>query len=419
MSLRPQMTSIASLPSLEVSPKSRYKLPVPPNARKKSPHVAVCVDTARSHGRGVLAGIAEYVETFGPWSMFIDFQAESDCRQGRSKDWHGDGILTYIEGADRAQRLRRSRIPTVELFPYRDDQKLPQVVSDDVAIGRMAAEHLVERQFKNFAFSGYPEALWSSRRQKGFSQSLLQSGFVVPMVLNIKRPKTLNNWESMQQQLSDWIRKLPKPVAVMACSDRHAQRILDACHRAGFIVPDDIAVIGVDNDEETCRLSNPPLSSVMDNARKVGYEGARILDQLMSGKLKAKDVPPILIPPVGIATRRSTDVAAIDDRLVASAVALIRENACNGLEIPHLLKRLGISRSVFYLRFQSALGRSPHHEILRVQLERVRSLLTQTSLSLEEISQLAGFQNPDYLSVAFKRELGQTPGDYRKQNRRT
>jgi LacI family transcriptional regulator len=386
-----------------------------PNVQKKSPHVAVCVDTARSHGRGVLAGIAEYVEIFGPWSMFIDLQAESVYPQGRSKNWRGDGILTYIDNAARADRLKRSQIPTIELFAYRADDKLPQVVSDDVAIGRLAAEHLLERQFKNFAFSGYPETLWSERRQKGFLEIVGQAGVPAPMVFNIPRPKTLAIWETVQQQLSDWIRQLPKPVAVMACSDRHAQRILDACQRAGLVVPDDVAVVGVDNDEETCRLSNPPLTSVIDNARKVGFEGAKVLDQLMSGKLKAKEIGTVFIPPLGIATRRSTDVTAIEDRLVASAVRLIRENACNGLEIPGLLKQLGISRSVFYRRFQTALGRSPHHEILRVQLERVRNLLTQTNLSLEKISQMAGFQNPDYLSVAFKRELGKTPSEFRRQ----
>ncbi len=388
-----------------------------PRVPKKSPHVAVCVDTARSHGRGVLSGIAEYVETFGPWSMFIDLQAESGFRQGRSRNWHGDGILTYIESSARAERLLRSRIPTVELFAYRADNKLPQVVNDDVAIGRLAAEHLLDRQFKHFAFSGYPESLWSERRQRGFVQGITEAKFESPTVLNIRRPKTLAIWESVQQKLAEWIRQLPKPIGIMACSDRHAQRLLDACQRAGFTVPDDIAVIGVDNDEETCRLSNPPLSSVMDNARKVGYEGARILDQLMAGKLKAKEVGTIFIAPLGVATRRSTDVTAIDDRLVATAVGMIRENACNGLVVPQLLKRLGISRSVFYRRFQSALGRSPHHEILRIQLERVRNLLTQTNLSLEKISELAGFKNPDYLSVAFKRELGITPGDFRKQHR--
>jgi LacI family transcriptional regulator len=214
--------------------------------------------------------------------------------------------------------------------------------------------------------------------------------------------------------LTGWVRQLRKPIGLMACSDHHAQRILDACQRANLVVPEELAVIGVDNDEETCRLSDPPLTSVILNSERVGFEGARLLDKLMRGREKPDKTSPLLVPPIGIVTRRSTEVSAINDPLIANAARAIREKACHGLTVDALLRQFGISRSIFYQRFQDSLGRSPHYEILRVQLDRVKGLLTQTSLPLKKIAEMTGFNNPNYLNVAFKREIGLTPGEYRR-----
>jgi LacI family transcriptional regulator len=383
-------------------------------AQRKRPHVAVCVDNGRAHGRGVLKGIADYVDTYGPWSLFLDPQADSDRAGGRSKNWKGDGILTYVDEPARAKRLRKSGIPTVELFAFRDDALLPLVASDDVAIGRIAAEHLVDRHFQFFAFTGYRGVVWSERRKRGFLHALRQAGMAAPCCLDIARPRTLPEWERVQEQLTHWAKDLPKPIGLMACSDHHAQRVLDACQRAGICVPDEISVIGVDNNEEVCRLSNPPLTSVMDDPRTVGFEGARLLDQLMSGEVLARRVQPKWIPPLGVVTRRSTDVTAIEDRLMAEVIRFMREYACTGLNMKELPARFGLSRTVFYRRFQDALQRSPHEEILRIQMERAKALLTQTSLPLEKIAELSGFQTAAYLSVVFKRQLARTPSDFRQ-----
>ncbi len=383
--------------------------------RRNALHVAVCVDQFRSHGRGVMRGIARFVETYGPWSLFIDPLADSHYPRGRSENWRGDGILTYIEDPQRADRLSASAIPTVELFAYRLDRKLPLVAHDDVAVGQMAAEHLLGRHFRWFAFSGYVNTLWSDRRQRGFTEHLTEVGCPPPATLLIQRPETLAEWEEVQQQLTNWIKELHKPVGLMASSDHHAQRILDACQRANVVVPEEVAVIGVDNDEETCRLSDPPLTSVMLDSERVGYEGAKLLNTLMRRKLKARPAKQMFIPPLGVLARQSTDVTAINDPLVAHAARTIRERACHGLSVDELVRSLRISRSIFYQRFHTALGRSPHYEILRVQLDRVKSLLVQTSLPLKEIAEMCGFNNPNYLNVAFKREMGVTPGEYREQ----
>lgn len=387
----------------------------PSTRRKKCPHVAVCVDQSRSYGRGVLRGIAEYVEAYGPWSLFIDPQAVGTYTQDWLKNWRGDGVLAYIEDPILAERLRHSGIPTVELFGQRFGLGVPQIGNDDAAMGHLAAEHLIERHFKHFAFTGYPGEPWVDRREKGFAAKLAETGFTHEIFLCPRRPKTLAEWEKTQQQLTSWVSRLPKPCGLMACSDRHAQRVLDACRRAGVIVPEEIAVIGVNNDEETCRLSDPPLTSIMDDAKRIGYESAKLLDQIMSGHVKPGKIKPIWIPPVGIVVRRSTDVAAIEDRLVANVMRFIRERACDGLGVDQLLREFNVSRSVLYRRFKDALGRSPHQEVLRVQMDKVKTLLSQTKLSLEKIAELAGFQHTNYLSMAFKREVGMKPGEYRRR----
>jgi LacI family transcriptional regulator len=389
-----------------------------PAVRPRTPHVAVCVDTSRSYGRGLLRGIADYVETIGRWSLYIDPHSAGRYGKGWLRDWRGDGILAFIETSALADRFLRSGIPTVELFGHRLDLRLPQVGNDDDAIGRLAAGHLLERQFRRFAYSGYPREGWSERRFRGFAGAVQRTGFSCARFDSERRPPTPAAWERVQQELTAWLRDLARPVGLMACSDRHAQRVLDACRRAGIAVPEEIAVVGVDNDEETCRLSDPPLSSVIDDPRRVGFEAARLLDRLMAGKARPGSGKPVLVPPLGVATRHSTDVTAVEDRLVAEAMRAIRQGACEGLKVMDLTRACHVSRSVLYRRFQAALCRTPHDEILRVRLDRVKGLLAQTELTLEEIAGLAGFEHSEYLSVAFKRETGLTPGAYRRRANR-
>lgn len=385
--------------------------------RSRLPHVAVCVDKSRSYGRGILRGIARYVETYGRWSLYIDPESAGTYSENWLKDWRGDGILAYIETAELARRFLRSGIPTVELFGHRIDLRLPQVCSDDEAIGRLAAEHLLERRFRRFAFTGYPGEPWVDRRFAGFARTVGSRGFACERFSCDHAPGSPSRWERTQQRLMDWLRRLPKPAGLMACSDRHAQGVLDACRRAGLGVPEELAVIGVDNDEETCRLSDPPLSSVVDDPVRIGYEAAGLLDGLIRGRPKSRKGEPLLIPPLGVETRRSTDVTAVEDRVVSQAMRSIRERACETLRVEDLIREAHVSRSVLYRRFHAALGRTPHEEILRVKLDRAGSLLLQTKLTVEDIAPLAGFDHSEYLSVAFKRERGVSPGAYRRLHR--
>lgn len=381
----------------------------------KHPSIALCVDRSQGYGSTVLRGVAKYVETYGPWSLFIDVRFSGDYAQNWLRQWKGDGILAYVEDARLARTLRNSSIPTVEMFGHRYDLGLPQVCPDNEAIGRMAAQHLLERKFRHFTFCGYSGRPFSEYRQKGFTEALEQAGFPCEVRVVPRHAGVLKQWHSMQQLLVNWIVGLPKPNGIMACSDRHAQRVLDACRRANISVPEEIAVIGSGNDEELCRLSNPPLTSVAYDIERVGFEAAQLLHQFLQGD-KKKKMSQLLIPPVGIVTRKSTDITAISDQFIASTVRHIREHACSGLTVNEILSEFRISRSAFYGRFEKAMARSPHDEILRVKLERAKNLLTQTDLAIERIAEMSGFNNTEYLYVAFKRSVGITPRHYRVQH---
>jgi LacI family transcriptional regulator len=206
---------------------------------------------------------------------------------------------------------------------------------------------------------------------------------------------------------------MPRPAGVMACNDMRGQHVLDACQRVRLGVPEQVAVIGVDDDVLLCELCDPPLSSVVPNAERIGYEAAALLDRLMAGEKPPREE--WRIEPLGVTTRQSSDVLAIDDPNVASAVRYIREHACRGATVPDVLQHVPLSRTILERRFRKYLGRSPQAEIRAVQLKRVQQLLAETDLRLERIAELAGFEHPEYMSVVFKRQTGQTPGEYRRQ----
>jgi LacI family transcriptional regulator len=211
--------------------------------------------------------------------------------------------------------------------------------------------------------------------------------------------------------LVDWLTSLPKPIGIMACNDFRGQHVLEGCRAARLSVPDEVAVIGVDNEHVICDFCQPPLSSVIPAAERIGFEAAGMLDRLMKGeKLEQRQVR---IKPLGVAARQSTDVMAIDDGDVVAALKIIRDRACLGLSVADILREVPIARSSLERRFRKTVGRSPQAEIRGVQMKRARQLLCETDLTLNQIAALTGFKHSEYFSVVFKREVGQTPGQYR------
>lgn len=386
--------------------------------KPSQPHVAVFVDTWGSYGQRLLQGIADYVDVHGPWSLFVEMHGAGRFNPARLRRWRGDGVLAFIEDRRIAAQMAHSGIPTVDTDGHVLDGILPFVGNDEEAAGRLAAEHLLERRLAHFVYSGYVDQPWAERRRKAFQQTLCEAGYSCDAHDYPRSFPTVHAWERAQQDLIAWLKRLPKPLGIMACSDRHAQNVLDACQRAGLTVPDDVAVIGTDNEEAICRLSDPPLSSVANSPQLVGYESARLLDQIIKGEVDPVAAVPILVPPQGVVTRRSTDVMVIDDAVVADALRFIRDHMPGSIDVNDVVRHASVSRSMFYRRFQKAMGCSPHEHIVGTRMRCVKELLLQTSLPLDRIAGLTGYEHTEYLVAAFKREVGTTPGRYRATQRR-
>jgi LacI family transcriptional regulator len=276
----------------------------------------------------------------------------------------------------------------------------------------MAAEHLLERKFRHFAFVGVERANWSRARRAALVKFLADAGYPCFVYSPISRRRFAESWEGGQQDLAEWLADLPKPVGVVAAHDLRALCVLDACRRGGLAVPEQVAVIGVDNDEPLCELGDPPLSSVSLDHEVIGYRAAELLDRMMRGRKPAKR--PLEINPRGVVARRSTDVVAVADPLAAKAVRYIQQHACEGVDVADVAKHCGVSRRTMERIFAQFLGMSPHEQIIRTKVARAKSLLSETDLPLEAIAAKSGLAHAAYLNVLFKREVGRTPGEFRR-----
>lgn len=384
---------------------------------KKRRQVLLNVETSLAFGRNVLEGISRYLVEKLPWTVQLDLRELIMPDPEWLSSWEGDGIICRSASPELARKLKKLNIPTVDLTDMYGGNILPSIWNDHHAIGKLAATHLIERGFVNFGFCGFSDHHWSSTRQAGFCQQVEETGVVSSLYSSDWGRVREGGWDVQQAEIKKWLTELPKPVGIMGCNDVRGQHVLEACNQLDLAVPEKVAVIGVDNDQVLCDFCDPPLTSVIPNAKRIGYLAAELLDRLMNGEEPEENLT--LVEPSGIATRQSTDVLAIGDELVADAVRFIRENACNGIRVADLLREVPISRRLLEIRFQKFLGRSPQAEIRNTQLKRVCQLLSETDLAIEQISRLTGFKHSEYLSVVFKRELDITPGAYRKTHHRS
>lgn len=377
------------------------------------PHVALIIDTLGVYGRRILRGINHYLSSHSSWSIYLDpYRRLEDSLPRWLLDWHGDGIICRSITASSAEHLRRLKIPIVNLNDSWPDLGLPLIRSDDHTIGRLAAEHLLERGFRHFAFCGYASPGWSQRRREGFAAALRHRGELCSVYESPWGGSSRScPGEREQEAMGHWLAALPRPLGVLACNDERGLHVLNACQRIDAAVPDEVAVLGIDDDDLLCSLCRPPLSSVVPNPERIGHEAAALLDRFMAG-----DKPPrreLLVEPLGVTARQSTEVLAVDDPNLSAALRYIREHACEGIMVPEVLKQVPLSRTVLERQFRKYLGHSPQAEIRSMQLKRVKQLLAETDLSLQQIAKLAGYKHPEYMNVAFKRLTGQTPGHYR------
>lgn len=374
------------------------------------PAVALLIETSNSYARGLLEGVIAYIRAHDPWSIWLPEQRRGESPPKWLARWRGDGIIARIETAAIARAIARTGLPVVDVSAARPLPTVPWVETDDAAIARLAAEHLLERGFRRLAFVGDDRFNWSRFREAAFAESCRQAD----VSYQAFRPRRSATGRDDQRALAAWLQRLEKPVGVFACYDIRAQQVLDVCRALDLGVPEQVAVLGVDNDPLLCNLCTPPLSSVAPDARRTGYVAAELLDQMIAGAA----VPPRahLLPPLGVETRQSTDILAVEDPEVAAALRVIRERARDGITVQDVLREIPVSRRVLEAKFRKLVGRTPHAEILRVRLHRVQQLLLQTDLPIADVARRAGFDHAEYLTVAFKRELGLTPSEFRTQH---
>lgn len=382
----------------------------------ETPHVALLIETSRSYGRELLRGIKRYISEHGPWSLFMERRTLDSPPPLWLHQWHGQGILTRTGSQELADAVRSAQVPTVELRAPKLLPEFPYVGIDNQALGSSIAEHLLDRGYQHFGVFELDSEDYFQQRCQDFVRRLKQAGYDCHEKFTVEQSEVPNGWEDQLDDLANWVTQLPKPVGLMACTDQLGFHLLEACARAGVSVPEEAAVVGVEDDDLLCTMSTPPLSSVRFNADRMGYEAAAMLDRMMAGEPAPSK--PLLIKPFGIVSRQSSDVFVIEDQDIAAAIRFIREQACNAISIKDVLEVIPFSRSALERRMRSVLGRSPQAEITRIRLNRIKQLLEETDLPQRIIAEKSGFTHPQYMAEVFKREIGVTPGTYRQQHRR-
>lgn len=377
-------------------------------------HVLLLIETSKAYGRFLLNGIGRYAMTHGRWSLFVEERGLVDRQPKWLKDWSGDGIIFRGYHQQMVDAIKSTGLPAVETNNKVWDRDFPLLYPDDREVARIAVEHFQQRQFQHFAFCTIEEEPWVEWRRSAYIDYLDTLG-KTPLCFSMRGDQGRIEWDELRNHLADWLGTLPKPVAVLAANDICGMRVIDACRSAGISVPEQVAVLGVDNDEVMDLLTSPPLSSIDLNIEQTGYQAAALLDRMMRDPGCA--AASRWITPAGVVPRQSTDVSAIDDPTVTRALSLIRRHACDGITVDELLDDLLVSRATLERHFEQKLGRSPKQEIIRVRIGRTRHLLAGTDYPLAHIAELTGFKTASHLSVVFKRETGSSPSDYRSASR--
>jgi LacI family transcriptional regulator, galactose operon repressor len=381
-----------------------------------TPKIALLVETSRSFGREMLRGIARYARLHGQWSFHI---TPGDFEQSvpKMKQWGGTGIIARIPNERVAKAIIEANLPTIALGLSDEQQqpgnplsRLSELSSDANQVALLAAEHFLERKFRHFAYVGVEDRAWSQRRERAFRAQLEQAGFTPHTYRQPAKPRD-REWEKEQEILAKWIRSLPTPLGLFACNDDRGRQVLEACRLAGRNVPEDVAVLGVDNDEVFCELSDPPLSSVALNAETAGYRAAELLDGMMQGKIRRPRR--IIVEAIGVVTRRSTDFIAVKDADVAMALQFIRREQGFGISVDQVADEVAMSRRSLEKRFREIIGRTILEEIQLVRLDRAKRLLLETTYPISKVAEISGFGSTGYFIQFFQKRIGKTPRKYR------
>lgn len=365
------------------------------DARKHGPvRVGVIVNNVGGYSRGVLRGLVSFASARA-WTCRVEGVNETSLVQHLT-DF--DGLIVQAAIPAQLRKLTGLQAPVVNVSSKIESGEVPSVVSDDKAVGRLGADYFLRLGYRTFVFYSPYDRQFATLRHEGFSQRLAEANCKAAQVRN-------------ESQLRHTLEKFPRPLAVMGCNDRAALAVLEACRAADLRVPDDVAVLGVDNDDLIQSLAYPPLSTISTARERIGFEAAAMLERLLIGEPIVSHV--VLVPPQGVITRQSTDTTAIKDKEVAEAMRFIHAHAGRAITVDDVADEVTMSRRQLERRFRQSLGRSILDEIVRHRVDRARQLLTDTELTLPQIATACGFASASYFNVVFSKAVGQTPGAFR------
>jgi LacI family transcriptional regulator len=381
------------------------------------PTVALFIETSRAYGRGLCLGIAEYARSHGDWNFLIQ---ERDLRGGIPEwlaDWNGDGILCRLSDPELAELFAHAKCPVVDLYGQIRHPDIPFLDTDATAVAEMAARFFVNSAFSNFAYCGFPGLWFSDDREAAFEKEISRFGAklhiyqppVAWSVTDVARREALH--PSGSPELAMWIRSLPPRTAILACNDVRAQQLVKMAAQIDRRIPEDLAVMGVDDDLLICELCTPRLTSIQPDTHTLGYTAAHWLHQLMLGK--KTPYRELLLPPLQITERASTDTIASDDEVLVKALRFIRDHAHERIDATKVIQHVGLARSSVETRFRSILGRTIKAEITRARVNRAAILLRETSMKLDEVAHACGFATSSHFLRIFKQVKGVTPGVFR------
>lgn len=367
-----------------------------------------------------LDGIRRYIRAHGDWHLICSPPTligaeESALTVRKLEGWNGQALIIATNDVKELRAARKMRIPVVNFAGgLRNSFGIPRVMVNHREAGRMAAAHLLDRGLRHLAYFGWSGLWYSEERRLGFFERAAEAGVRGVAYLRIPREDSHVKWSVRIADAMKWLSSLPRPCGIFAVHDYRAQFLVEVCAEAGLRIPEDIALIGMDNDETICEHSIPTISSVSRNSERVGWEAMRLLDRMLKGETHVKDV---LIEPDGVVARQSTDREYSSDPLVQHALDFVRENLTSQLNISTIAERLGVSKRTLETRFKSSCGSSPHYFITKLRVEYAKTLLLRPQkLNIEQVAAKCGLGTAATVHAAFRRFEGKSPASFRKEH---
>ncbi|MDQ8185660.1 XylR family transcriptional regulator [Pelagicoccus sp. SDUM812002] len=380
-------------------------------------NIAILVETSLNSGRQIVRGISRFARERNDWTIYYHTGPLGAMAPASLDNWQGDGIIARIANSDIHERVKACGVPVVDVLGNVANTEYPVVKCDEAAISALVGNHFKDHGFRNMAFFGLSDEQWSLTRRlelSAFCRENLQSEISCFEVGHDERSSQV--WAAYINRIQTWIKSLPKPVGIMIASDQFGPDVLAACQSSGLSVPDQVSLVGVDNDLPFCEICQPQLSSVEPNHELVGYEAARTLHCILQNE---SDIPESTqVSPHILHVRQSSDATALEDNALVKALRFIRSNACDPISVDDIARAAGVSRSVLQRRFRSSLNKTVLESILTVRVNRAKEMLSTTSLPLSDLAERCGFRHQEYLGFVFKKRIGCTPGQYRSQHTR-